>query len=63
VQIEFGFDGNSDGLIGRLIRHFFPLAAGPHPRRVLTVTPRAGFSVRGAVWPQALASALLTPTQ
>src|SRR2546428_5071147 len=32
----------------------FALAAGPHPRRELTLTPRRGFAVRGAGWPQAL---------
>src|SRR5262245_13037041 len=34
--------------------NFFPLAAGPHPRRDLSLTPRRGFAVRGSVWPQAL---------
>jgi len=37
-----------------LVIHFFSLAAGPHPRRVLTLTPRRGFLVRVAVWPQTL---------
>jgi len=32
------------------------MAAGPHPRRVLTLTPRLGFTVLGSVWPQALPS-------
>src|SRR5262249_43338291 len=32
-----------------------PLAAGPHPRRDLSLTPRRGFAVLGSVWPQALA--------
>jgi hypothetical protein len=37
-----------------LIVIFFPLAAGPHPRRDLSLTHRRGFPVRGHVWPQAL---------
>src|SRR5262245_37496488 len=36
------------------IANFFPLAAGPHPRRALTLMPRLGFSVLGSAWPQAL---------
>src|SRR3989454_4466744 len=36
------------------LSNFFALAAGPHPRRELTLTPRRGFPVRGEVWPQAL---------
>src|SRR5262245_41130038 len=38
------------------LSHLFSLAAGPHPPRVLTLTPRRGFTVRGEVWPQALLS-------
>ena len=38
---------------------FFPMAAGPHPRRELTLTPRLGFTVLGSVWPQALLCDLL----
>ena len=34
--------------------HLFSLAAGPHPRRELTPTPRVGFTVLRSVWPQAL---------
>jgi len=33
------------------------MAAGPHPRRDLSLTPRLGFSVLGSVWPQAPLSA------
>src|SRR5262245_2534613 len=35
--------------------NIFPLAAGPHPRRVPSLTPRLGFTVLGSAWPQALA--------
>src|SRR5262245_52468094 len=34
--------------------NFFPLAAGPHPRRVPSLMPRLGFAVLGSAWPQAL---------
>src|SRR4051812_46376392 len=40
--------------------HFFPLAAGPHPRRVLSLIPRLGFTVLGSGWPQAPAALLVT---
>ena len=33
----------------------FPLAAGPRPRRALSLTPRLGFTVLGSAWSQALA--------
>src|SRR5262245_19418990 len=33
---------------------FIPLAAGPHPRRVLTLMPRSGCSGLRSAWPQAL---------
>src|SRR5262245_47761370 len=33
---------------------FFHWRRGPHPRRVLTLTPSRGFAVRGSVWPPAL---------
>src|SRR5262245_25373291 len=36
------------------VRNVFPLAAGPHPHRPLTLTPRRGFTVRSSVWPPAL---------
>src|SRR5215475_7184911 len=32
----------------------FSLAAGPHPRRALSLMPRLGFTVLGSAWPQAL---------
>src|SRR5690349_6118703 len=35
----------------------FPLAAGPHPRRDLSLIPRLGFTVLGSGWPRALPSA------
>ena len=31
-----------------------PLAAGPHPRRELTLMPRLGLQVLSSAWPQAL---------
>ena len=34
--------------------NFLPLAAGPHPRRVLTLMPRSGFPGPRSAWPQAL---------
>src|SRR5215510_1227895 len=39
----------------------FPLAAGPHPRRVSSLMPRLGFTVLGSAWPQALLSLSLSP--
>src|SRR5262245_49883719 len=34
--------------------NFFPLAAGPHPRRVLPMMPRSGVTGLRSAWPQAL---------
>src|SRR5262245_44149658 len=34
--------------------HVFPLAAGPHPRRGLTLMPRSGVTGLRSAWPQAL---------
>ena len=36
----------------------FSVAAGPHPRRGLTLIPRSGFAGPHSVWPQALLFAL-----
>src|SRR5262245_19613207 len=36
-----------------LSANFFALAAGPHPRGALSLTPRLGSPVLGSVWPRA----------
>src|SRR5262245_47088026 len=47
-------------LIAGLCQHSFT-GGGAHPRRVLTLTPRRGFAVRGEVWPQALLHGVAAP--
>src|SRR5262245_25056301 len=47
--------------MGSTLSLLFPLAAGPLPRRVPSLTPRLGFTVLGSVWPQALHVSALGP--